>query len=113
MVAAPTYVCDTHKTHEQDEGGGDEQGERARRLAAVVLWADAGLRRSLLGAAGHGGGEEEAREGALEGLRRAAGPYQAAVRAYLRSVYEADRALTASLKEAEEQVGGWAGGWVS
>lgn len=64
-----------------------------------MLRAEEGLRQSILRVE-----EEEAREGALEALRKAADPYQAAVRAYLRAVYEADRALTAALREGEAQV---------
>jgi hypothetical protein len=107
-----TFLPINHKDVEE-EG----QAETARRLAASVLRAEEGLRQSLLQV----GGEEE-REEVLEGLRRAAEPYQAAVRSYLRSIYEADRSLTATLKEAQEQVrplitdrwmDGWFGGSVT
>lgn len=77
----------------------------AQRLAAAVLRAEEDLRQLLL--LRESGGQEEEKEGreeVLEGLRRAAEPYQAAVRSYLRGVYEADRSLTAVLKEAKGQV---------
>lgn len=72
-----------------------------RRFTAALLAAEPGLRAAVLQEQQY---DEETREVLLEALRKASEPYQQAVRAYLRTIYEADTVLVTALKEAEEEV---------